>query len=112
MLLVSRLSLYLRRRWLTVALAAACGLLAVDFVSGPLGLRDLMALRARRAQLESVHKELLKSNAALKLKLGRLGNDDRYLERRIREQLGYVRPDDLVYRFATDGPSEDRQPDH
>jgi cell division protein FtsB len=112
MLLVNRLSLYLCREWLTVVLVAACALLAMDFVAGPLGLRDLMALRERRTQLETVHKELLKSNAALKLKLGRLGNDDRYLERRIREQLGYVRPDELVYRFATDGPSEDRQPDH
>jgi len=103
---VNRLSLYLRREWLTLVLAAACGLLTVDFAVGPLGMRDLMALRERRAQLEGVHKELLKSNAALKLKFGRLGNDDHYLERRIREQLGYVRPDELVYRFATEASSQ------
>jgi len=112
MLLVNRLSLYLRREWLTLLLAAACGLLAVDLVSGPLGVRDLIVLRERRAQLEGTHEGLLKSNAALKRKLGRLGNDDRYLERRIREQLGYVRPDELVYRFATEASSEDRQADH
>jgi cell division protein FtsB len=112
MLLVNRLSLYLRREWLTLLLAAACGLLAVDLVSGPLGVRDLIVLRERRAQLEGMHGGLLKSNAALKRKLGRLGNDDRYLERRIREQLGYVRPDELVYRFATEASSEDRQADH
>jgi len=47
----------------------------------------------------------------LKLKLSRLGNDDRYLERRIREQLGYVRPDELVYRFATEASSDDHQAD-
>ena len=112
MLLVNRLSLHLRREWLTLLLAAACGLLAVDFVIGPLGVRDLIVLRERRAQLEGVHRGLLKSNAALKFKLDRLGNDDRYLERRIREQLGYVRPDELVYRFATEASSEDRQADH
>ncbi len=112
MQLVERLRLYLRREWLTLALAAACGLLAVDVVTGPLGVRDLIVLRGRRAQLEEVHRGLLKSNAALRLKLGRLGNDSRYLERRIREQLGYVRPDELVYRFATDTSSEDRQADH
>ncbi|MGH7915444.1 MAG: FtsB family cell division protein [Candidatus Binataceae bacterium] len=105
MLLVTRLRLYLRREWLTLVLTAACGLLAVDFVTGPLGVRDLIVLRERRAQLETVHKGLLKSNAALKLKLDRLGSDDRYLERRIREQLGYVRPDELVYRFATENSS-------
>ena len=109
---MNRLSLYLRREWLTLVLAAACGLLTVDFAVGPLGMRDLMVLRERRAQLEGVHKELLKSNAALKLKFGRLGNDDHYLERRIREQLGYVRPDELVYRFATEASSQGSSDDH
>lgn len=104
--LVSHLSLYLHREWLTLFLAAACGLLALDFGIGPRGVRDLMVLRERHAQLETVHKQLLKSNSALKVKLGRLGNDDRYLERRIRAQLGYVRPDELVYRFATEGSSQ------
>jgi len=99
---VSRFTAYLRSRWLTLSLAGICGLLAVDFVSGPSGLRDLIALRARRAQLEATHRELLKSNAELRVKLGRLGHDDRYLERRIRQELGYVRPDELVYRFATE----------
>lgn len=112
MLLVNRLSLYLRRQWLTLVLSAACGLLTVDFAVGPLGLRDLMVLRARRTQLEAVDGKLLKSNAALKLKLGRLGNDDRYLERRIREQLGYVRPDELVYRFATEASSQTSSDGH
>jgi cell division protein FtsB len=107
-LLVTRLSLYLHRQWLTLILATACGLLMVDFVAGPLGMLDLIVLRGRRAQLETAHRELLKSNAALKLKLGRLRTDDHYLQRRIREQLGYVRPDELVYRFATETTSEAR----
>ena len=47
MLLVNRLSLYLRREWLTLVLVAACGLLAMDFVTGPLGVRDLIVLRER-----------------------------------------------------------------
>jgi cell division protein FtsB len=55
---------------------------------------------------------LIKSNAALKLKLERLGNDDRYLERRIREQLGYVRPDEMVYRFATEASSPSSSDGH
>jgi len=103
---VNRLSLYLRREWLTLVLTAGCALLAADFAIGPLGMRDLMLLREQRAQLETVHGKLLRSNSALKLELGRLGNDDRYLERRIREQLGYVRPDELVYRFATESSSQ------
>ena len=108
---MSRLTLYLRREWLTLILAAAWGLLTVDFAVGPLGMRDLMILRQRRAQLESVHKELFKTNAALRLKFGRLGSDNHYLERRIREQLGYVRPDELVYRFATEASSQAQSDD-
>jgi len=111
-LLVSRLNLYLRREWLTLVLTAACGFLAVDFATGPLGMWDLMLLRERRAQLETVHGKLLRSNSELKLELGRLANDERFLQRRIREQLGYVRPDELVYRFSTEssshGSSNDR----
>jgi cell division protein FtsB len=108
MFLVGRISRFLRRQWLTLSLTAACGLLAIDVVAGPLGLRDLIALRARRAQLEITHRELVKANAELKLQLDRLEHDDRYLERRIREELGYVHPDELVYRFATDTAPEDR----
>ena len=108
MVIVTRLSLFLRREWLTLLLAVACGLLALDFAAGPLGLRDLVVLRGRRAQIEAVHRDLLKSNGALKLKLARLRNDDRYLKRRIRERLGYVRPGELVYRFASGTSSSDR----
>jgi cell division protein FtsB len=108
MFLVGRLSTFVRRQWLAMTLAAACGLLAFDVVAGPLGLRDLIALRQRRAQLELAHRELVKSNAQLSLQLGRLNHDDRYLERRIREQLGYVRPDEMVYRFVAETPSDQR----
>ncbi len=102
MLLMPRIRLYLRREWLSLILAAVCALLAADFATGPLGLRDLVALRARRAQLEITHQRLLQSNAALRLKLNRVRGDRRYLQRLIREQLGYVRPDEIVYRFAAD----------
>ncbi len=108
MFFVGPISLFLRRQWLTLSLAAACGLLAIDVVAGPLGLRDLIALRTRRAQLEITHRELVKSNAELKLQLNRLDHDNRYIERRIREELGYVHPDELVYRFASEAQPENR----
>jgi cell division protein FtsB len=102
MLLMQRLKLYLRREWLALALAGVCALLAADFLRGPLGMRDLIALRDQRVQLEITHQRLLQSNSALKLKLSRVRGDPRYLERLVRQQLGYVRPDEIVYRFAAD----------
>lgn len=99
---VRRLILYLRREWLTLILAAAFAMLALDAAMAPLGIRDLVALRARRAQLEDTHQHLLASHTALKLKIQRLQRDNHYIERLIREQLGYVRPNELVYRFPAD----------
>jgi cell division protein FtsB len=105
---VRRLSLYLRREWLTLMLAVLSTLLALDFALAPLGLRDLFALRAERVRLETVHARLLESNSALKIEVRRLRGDDRYLQRLIREQLGYVRPGDLVYRFAEHPTTNER----
>lgn len=107
-LLVQRLSLYLGREWLTLTLAALSMLLAADLALAPLGLRDLLALRAERARLETTHTHLLESNATLDLKVRRLRNDGHYLQRLIREQLGYVRPGDLVYRFAEHAGADER----
>ena len=68
MLLVKHfLSLYLHRQWLTRLLAAACGLLALDFAMGPLGVRDLSAAAGTAHPARNHPQKLLKSNAALKL---------------------------------------------
>ena len=96
-----RLSSYLRREWLTLTLAVVSALLALDFAFAPLGLRDLVALRAERTRLEAVHIRLLESNATLKTKVRLLQGDRNYLQRLIRKQLGYVRPGEIVYRFAS-----------
>jgi cell division protein FtsB len=93
--------LYLRREWLTLTLAAVSALVALDFALAPLGVRDLLALRAERTRLEAIHLRLLESNAELKGKVRLLKGDSDYLQRLIREQLGYVRPGEIVYRFST-----------
>jgi cell division protein FtsB len=108
MLLMRRIRLYLCREWLTLILATTCAVLALDFATGPLGMRDLIALRGRQSQLEITHQRLLESNAALNRKLGHVRGDASYLERLIREELGYVRPDEIVYRFAPETTLDDR----
>lgn len=100
MLNVRRLSSFLRREWLTLTLAVVSALLALDFAFAPLGLSDLVVLRAERTRLEAIHMRLLESNADLKTKVRLLRGDKHYQERLIREQLGYVRPGEIVYRFA------------
>jgi cell division protein FtsB len=94
------LSNFLRRLWPTLILAVVMAALAFDCVAGPMGVRDLIALRQHQTHLEAARDELRAKNDGLAKRLGHLKSDDRYLERLIRRELGYARPDELVYRFA------------
>jgi len=61
--------------------------------------QELEALESRldatERELESVRAEI----AARKGRLARLESDPEYIERMIREKLGYARRDELVFRF-------------
>ncbi len=72
---------------------------------GPLGPRDLLALRDRRRVLEAQNAELLARNASLRTGVQNLGSNDRYLEHLIRRELGFVRSGELVYKFTGAGAS-------
>ncbi len=49
---------------------------------------------------------LQKENETLRERVYRLRHDDLYLEKTAREELGLVRPGEIVYRFA---PSESKK---
>ena len=55
--------------------------------------------RQRRSQLQAVRDSLLADNAELAERTQRLQSDDAYLQRLIRRELGYARPNELIYRF-------------
>ena len=99
------LSNYLRRLWPTLILAVATAGLAFDCVKGPMGVRDLIALRHHQTRLETVRDELRAENEGLAGRVTSLKSDDRYLERLIRRELGYARSDELVYRFSSSAGS-------
>jgi cell division protein FtsB len=97
---MGRLSSYIRREWLSLILGLILVLFAVSLFDGPLGPRDLIALRRHRRALEAKREELLARNATLRTNVQKLTSDDRYLERLIRRDLGYARPNELVYKYA------------
>ena len=101
-----RLSQYVRCEWLTLILAGVVIALAADLGMAPHGLRDLIALRVHRAQLEAVEHRLTLSNQELRDRIVRLGTDNQFIERQIRAELGYVRPGEVVYRFASANPDD------
>ena len=96
---MSSLRFYLRREWLSLILAGAFGALLLNCLYGPLGPRDLLILRHHRATLTAERDRLAAENARLGRNLSRLQSDDAYLEGIIRQELGYVRAGEIVYRF-------------
>ena len=84
-------------------LTAVLGGLLLDSLTGPSGVQDLLVLRRNDALLATQRDRLLAENVALRARTARLKSDDAYLQGIIRQELGYVRADDFVYRFAQPG---------
>lgn len=97
--MVTRLSFYLRRQWLSLVLTTILGALVLNCLYGPMGPRDLIALRHHRLQLTAIRDRLFGDHAQLKRRIKKLRSDDAFLQRLIRQELGYARADDFVYRF-------------
>jgi cell division protein FtsB len=104
--MIKQLSSTVRREWLNLMLGGMLGALFMNCFYGPLGPRDLLALRLHRTHLVNARDHLLAENAQLKERVVKLRSDDAYLQRLIRQELGYARSDEFVYRFAsTTGPT-------
>ena len=75
-------------------------LCATSAVFGSGGLVQLRRLQAQQAQLEATAFTLAEHNARQRTHLQRLDSDDVYLEKVVRERLGWVKPGELVYRVG------------
>ncbi len=102
---MSRLSNWLRREWLNLMLGTILVGMVVNGLVATRGPRDLMLLRARRADLEAKRADLVSQKGDLETTVRNLRSNDRYLEHLIRKELGYARSDELVYKFI--GPGSD-----
>ncbi len=98
-LAMRRLSHRLRHQWLSLMLTLVLVGLLVNGLWGPSGTRDLLILRHHSDMLMVERDRLILDNAAFRERIARLKSDDTYLQQRIRQELGYVRPGELVYRF-------------
>ena len=96
---MGNLSSALRRRGPTLILAALLAALTLTCLRGPNGARDLMSLSRHRTRLIAENEQLRAENAQLERQVSRLRSDDAYLQRVIRQELGFARPDEFVYRF-------------
>jgi len=103
-----RLSLHLRREWLTLILSAMLLAMLLGTLWGPHGPHDLLILRRYRGDLEARREQLAERNAEVGTLVQRLRSDARYLERLIRKELGYAREGELIYRFSDDASADAR----
>lgn len=87
------------RRWLSYTLSGLLILMLVFLVFGEWGLIHYWRLYGERVRLEERTRALQAENEILREKVFRLGHDDRYLEKVVREELGLAREGEIVYRF-------------
>jgi cell division protein FtsB len=99
------LSSLLRRQGLNLILAAVLAALSLNGLFGPEGPRDLLGLSRERSRLLTENDQLRAENLRLTVQIGQLRSDSSYLERLIRQQLGYARPDEFIYYFRSNGQS-------
>jgi len=64
-----------------------------------------MTLARHRTRLIADNERLKSENAQLESEINRLRTDDDYVQRVIRQELGWARPDEFVYRFHSSDQS-------
>lgn len=85
---------------LGVAFIALC---VCSVIYGSRGWYHLRQLEDAQAQLEATVVRLELENSRLEEHLRRLEHDDAYLEKVVRERLGWVRDNEMVYRLSGAG---------
>ena len=88
-----------RSRKITFAAVAIALALAALSAAGSRGLRRYFKLREEIVSYEQKNQSLAAQNTSLRLEIGALSGDDKALERAAREDLGLVRPDEVVFNF-------------
>jgi|SRR6185369_6124023 cell division protein FtsB len=89
-----------------VALALAISTSTALITAMVFGSRGVVHLRTLTTEQDDVGRRialLLHENEQLRDRIHKLRTDDRTLERLAREQLGFTRPGEVIYRFGDRG---------
>ncbi len=85
------------RRWLRYAVLAIGGMLFVNALAGERGYLEYARLRRRLDQAQAELAARRAENARLQRQIRQLKADPAAIEREVREQLGYVKPGEVVF---------------
>ena len=89
-----------RQRAVLITAVIATSILVGVVIFGSRGVVHLRTLMAEEDELGHRIALLLHENEQLRTRIHRLRTDDRTLERLAREQLGFTRPGEVIYRFG------------
>ena len=94
---------YFFRRWLFRFLSAAALALGIGYLPykayGPSGVAQALRLEKDLKELEESNKKLQEENYVLIQRIQSLKDDRNAIERVARDELGLVRPEDVVFKF-------------
>jgi cell division protein FtsB len=76
-------------------------LLLFSSLFGERGFLHLLRLKEEKLALEEKNAITQKENALLRSRIQKLKRDDRVLERLVREELGWVKDGEILYRFRS-----------
>lgn len=94
---------FVRRRWALLYLVAVGGLAALS-AADPGGLRKVLRLQQDVLRVQARNRDLRHENVRLRREARALAGDPAALERAAREELGYVRPGEIVIQLDERGP--------
>lgn len=86
------------RKYMLIVGAALAGILAFSLF-GRNGLIHLYKADQERLQLEEKVADMERENERLRQEIQKLTNDPQYVEKVAREELGMVKPDELVFHL-------------
>ncbi|HUT53196.1 MAG TPA: septum formation initiator family protein [bacterium] len=91
---------------LKVAVGVLVLIILAFTVFGDRGLLNLVRYQQERQELLSRAQKLREENRELRAEIERLQNDPAHIERLAREELGMVKPGELVIQFSEDPGKE------
>ena len=91
---------HLSPRWPLYLLGSLILLLSLVTIVGDRGALHLWRLRGEKIRIDEQNYRMQRNNEALRQRIARVKQDNRYLERLAREELNMVRPGEIVYRFS------------
>ena len=92
-----------RKKFLVVA-AVLAGALSLASVADARGFRRYLSLRQDVTSLQERNRVLAEQNEALLREINALRKDPAALERAAREELGFVKPGELVFHLEEEEP--------